>query len=265
MPKPRKNKMRPIDTPTQEDRIVQEAIRGILEAIYEPEFCAFEKLNNYRCTNFGFRPGKSTWNAIETLYQKAQSSTYSIEGDIVSAYNNVDHDILHNISKRRIKDSKFLLVIKNMLKSGIMNRESYENTITGTPQGGIVSPLLFNIYMFELDNYIYNDIIAPIIKKDKTKKRVQNPEWKNLKYKITKLKNKHKETFNFNYKKDIKKLIKQRMSIPSYQPRSIPQRPLYIRYADDWVLTIAGSFEQTIKLKQQISRYVNDNLKMELD
>ena len=201
--------MRPIDTPTQEDRIVQEAIRGILEAIYEPEFCAFEKLNNYRCTNFGFRPGKSTWNAIETLYQKAQSSTYSIEGDIVSASNNVDHDILHNISKRRIKDSKFLLVIKNMLKSGIMNREFYENTITGTPQGGIISPLLFNIYMFELDKYIYNDIILPIIKKDITKKKVQNLEWKNLKYKITQLKNKYKNTtFNSSYKKQLKKLIK---------------------------------------------------------
>jgi retron-type reverse transcriptase len=120
IPKPGKNKLRPIDTPTQEDRIVQEAIRGILESIFEPEFREFETQNEFLCTNYGFRPNQSTWKAANALKIFGQATIYGIEGHISGAYNNVDHDILINLLNKRIKDKKFIEVISKLLKSDIM-------------------------------------------------------------------------------------------------------------------------------------------------
>ena len=93
IPKPGKSKLRPIDTPTQENRIVQEAIRGILESIYEPVFQEFEKMTKMAWTNLGFRIGKNTWTALNNIKMKTGAPNFAIEGDIVSAYNSVDHDI----------------------------------------------------------------------------------------------------------------------------------------------------------------------------
>ena len=108
IPKPGKNKKKPIDTPTQQDRIVQEAIRGILDEIFEPEFSAFEEKNVDLCTNFGFRNNKSTWLAIENLQKKGQGANYAIKGNIIGAYNNVNHKLLIEILQKRIGDKKFL-------------------------------------------------------------------------------------------------------------------------------------------------------------
>lgn len=138
-----------------------------------------------------------------------------------------------SILSQRITDERFLDVIKSMLKSRIMDREKFENTLTGTPQGGIVSPLLFNIYMFELDKFVYNTIILPILENNKTKKRKANPRSKNIKYQIGKLKqNKTKE----NQKqviKEIKRLITIRSKLPSHTPETIPRSVIYARYAND--------------------------------
>ena len=152
--KPGKKTKRPIDTPTQENRIVQEAIRGILESIFEPEFVEFEKKNKGVCSNYGFRPNKSTWDAVDRLKLLGRGTTQVVEGDIVGAYNNVNHDILISILKRRIKDKLFLSTIKGMLESGVFFEGKHIHSLVGTPQGGIVSPLLFNIYMFEFDKFI---------------------------------------------------------------------------------------------------------------
>ncbi|NJR76101.1 MAG: RNA-directed DNA polymerase, partial [Scytonema sp. CRU_2_7] len=175
IPKPGKKKMRPIDTPTQKDRIIQEALRGILEAIYEPEFKEFEEYTSGLCSNYGFRPRKSTWDAVAVLKYQGQSTNYCIEGDIVGAYNNIDHNILLNILERRIKDKKFLKLINNLLKAGIMEENRVIHNLIGTPQGGILSPLLFNIYMFEFDKFIYEEIIKPLVNNNSDKKSRRNP------------------------------------------------------------------------------------------
>ena len=177
IPKPGKSSLRPIDTPSQEDRIMQEAIRGILESIFEPEFRKFEISNNYTCTNYGFRSNKSAWDAIENIKVNGSQATYIIEGDIKDAYNSVNHNLLINFLKIRIKDQKFLKFIKNLLKSGIMDKGSYQHNLIGTLQGGIVSPLLFNIYMFHFDKYIYNNLF-PVYNINNQPK--SNPEYKKI-------------------------------------------------------------------------------------
>jgi group II intron reverse transcriptase/maturase len=267
IPKPGKNKLRPIDTPTQEDRIVQEAIRGILENIFEPEFREFENQNKYLCTNYGFRPNKSTWDAANSLKIFGQATTYAIEGDISGAYNNVDHEVLINLLSKRIKDKKFIDVISKLLKSGIMEKERLTHNIKGTPQGGIVSPLLFNIYMFELDKFIYSNIILLLENQNTNKTKKRNPEYTKIGYQIKTLKrSKSSNVKDSSLKRNqIKNLINIRNKIPSYLINSLPKKSIYSRYADDWVLLITSTNKEAIHCKDLISKFISNNLKMELD
>lgn len=170
IPKPGKNKKRPIDVPTQSDRIVQEALRGILEAIFEPEFKHWGHITRNLSNNYGFRPGMGPWKSLGILKKYHKPCTMVIEGDIVSAYNNVNHGILLSILRKRIKDKKFLGLIKQLLKSGIMDEKKYEHSLIGTSQRGIVSPLLFKIYLFGLDKFVFNEIIFPLQKRELGKK-----------------------------------------------------------------------------------------------
>lgn len=269
IPKPGKSELRPIDTPTQEDRIVQEAIRGILEAIFEPEFQEFEILNKYSSTNYGFRPNKSTQLAVDNIKLKGQRAIYVIEGDIKGAYNNVNHQILLRELKRRIKDKQFLKVIKEMLISGIMDTNHFTHTLRGTPQGGIVSPLLFNIYMFKLDKHIYQNYTKKYQTLTENTTKKQNPSHKNLGYKISQLsKNLKNETTKQNRKnilKEIKSTRKDRLKIPSYEINTLPKTANFTRYADDWVLLLTCNKTECLNVKTNIKSWISDNLKMELD
>lgn len=265
IPKPGKNKKRPVDTPTQEDRIVQEAIRGILEAIYEPEFQEFESANNLRCTNFGFRPVRSTFDACTALKMHGQKTNMVIEGDIKSAYNSINHDILINILGRRIKDKKFINVIRELLRSGTMDDGKFEHSLCGTPQGGIVSPLLFNIYMFEFDKFIYNQIFPTI---ETNIVRVRNPEHANLGYEMktlrAKIKNADTESRK-TLKKKYKAIEQYRFKIPSYQIKSLSKSCVFTRYADDWVFTFTGNLEEASKIRDILSDFLETQLKLTLD
>lgn len=269
IPKPGKNSKRPLDTPTQEDRIVQEAIRGILEAIYEPEFQEFEKNNRFIATNYGFRPKKSCIQALNTLKLQGQTSNYVLEGDIIGAYNNVNHNILLNILSRRIKDKKFMSVINSMLKSGIMDKNQYEHTLTGTPQGGIVSPLLFNIYMFEFDKFVYEKIIKPLsdshsgIKKrssETQKRRYESNKYLGL-WKSSPTGSEESK----KYKNLFQMTRKSKFTIPSYEISTLPKKAVYARYADDWVILFTGTQKLSIEFKNLVKDFLASQLKLELD
>lgn len=280
IPKPGKKKKRPIDVPTQSDRIVQEALRGILEAIYEPEFKTWgittKNLNN----NYGFRPGKSTWSAMDKIKKYSQRCTIAIEGDILSAYNNVDHKILLSILKKRIKDKKFLNLIKQLLKCGVMDQHRYEDSITGTPQGGIVSPLLFNIYMFGLDQYVYHEIISPIIEEGKNKcgDDATKP-YRRIRYqtevalsKFKEIKNKHKQNPNKYTKEDVKLAEKKFKKLRSIKLNTtygnaarLERKAVYVRYADDWVLAVTCNKTEAEIYKRKIAEYLLTERKMQLD
>lgn len=266
-PGKKKGKMRPIDTPTQQDRIVQEALRGILEAIYEPEFREFETRTRYYCSNYGFRPMKSTWFAVNNLKLKGRGTTIAIEGDIVGAYNNVNHDILLAILGRRIKDKQFLQVIKDLLKSGVMHKGTYIHSLVGTPQGGIVSPLLFNIYMFEFDKFIWENYIQSTF--ENVEKPVNHPEYKRVSYQMTKVLDKYRTTAiiedRFALRKEYKRLQKLRYKIPHSIPGSLPEHAIYARYADDWVLLTTSTHERAAEIKEEITAFLLSELRMELD
>lgn len=275
--KPGKKKKRLIDVPTQSDRVVQEALRGILEAIYEPIFKEQGETTKHLCNNYGFRPKQSTWSAISKLEKYSRKCNIIIEGDIVSAYNNVDHGILMEILKKRIKDHKFLKLIKDMLKSGIMDRNTFEHSLNGTPQGGIVSPFLFNIYMLGFDQYIYEDFIVPILNenKGKSEKEKSSTKYNKAKHKADlalKAYKKARNNQNTETKPNIKQLRKKfkearkiRNEIPYADILSLTKGAVYVRYADNWVLAITCTISKAEKIKKKIAGFLKTERKMELD
>lgn len=276
VPKPGKSKKRPIDVLTQNDRIVQEAVRGILEAIYEPVFIEWGEKTQNLCNNYGSRPNKSTWSAVEKLETWSRKCTTIIEGDIVSAYNHVDHKILLKILRERIQDKKFLNFIKQMLKCGVMDKGKYEHSLSGTPQGGIISPILFNIYLYGFDQYIYNEFITPILEKNKEYKvkEAVSPIYKRRSrdfYKTLKEYKEYKSTQNPDKKhlKVLEKQFKQFRVITLNTPYAYAEKrqkgATYVRYVDDWVLALTCTKTEAIQIKNNISKFLNDQRKMQLD
>lgn len=142
-------KQRPLGIPIFSDRLIQEVCRMIMEAIYEPTFSD---------NSHGFRPNKSCHTALKQIKNTFRGANWFIEGDIKGCFDNINHQILIDILRKRIKDERFIRLIWKFLKSGYMENWIFHNTFSGTPQGGIISPILANIYMNEFDTYI-EDII----------------------------------------------------------------------------------------------------------
>lgn len=138
---------RPLGIPALRDRIVQEALRAILDPIYESDFWAH---------SYGFRKGRSTMDAIAVVMSHVNNRTYYyvIEGDIKSYFDNVHHRKLLSILKKRIADKDIITLIWKFLKAGVMEDGLFARTETGVPQGGVISPLLSNVYLNEFDQWV---------------------------------------------------------------------------------------------------------------
>ena len=282
IPKPGKTELRPLGIPDAEDRIVQESIRGILEAIYEPEFETFYSSTRGRIENFGFRSHKSTHNSIKRFQTLGQRTHWVIEGDIKAAYDTVDHDILVKLLQRRITDKKFLNLIEAYLKAGVMEDRGVAHSLIGVPQGGIVSPLLFNIYLFELDKYVYkelNGFVHALNKKQNKTKIEHNPLYRSMLYKKSQLGKKLRiikrnrplrelsSQERKNYREVLLELKAQTLRIletPSKSDSKSTYELIYVRYADDWILGITGPKVFATYFRNKITSFLNNYLHLEL-
>ena len=140
-------KMRPLGIPTFTDKLVQEALRMILEAVYEPVFLD--------CSH-GFRPNRSCHTALKSIKRGFNGIRWFVEGDIKGCFDNIDHTALVGIINSKIKDARLIKLIWKMLKAGYCEDWRYHMTYSGTPQGGICSPIFANIYLHELDKFVVN-------------------------------------------------------------------------------------------------------------
>jgi len=207
---PKENgKVRPLGIPTIRDRIVQEAVRMALEPIFEADFSQY---------SFGFRPNRCTMDAIKCIKWSTQERKryfWVIEGDISAYFDTINHRKLMKLLARRIDDGKLLNLIWKFLRSGVMEQKLFRDTKLGTPQGGIISPLLANVYLHELDRYM--EKYTALSREDKTTRR------------------------------------KSRMA-----------NFVYVRYADDFVILSNGSKEQALAMREEISNFLSQTLRLAL-
>lgn len=245
-------KMRPLGIPSFRDKLLQEVIRRFLEAIYEPIFSDF---------SHGFRPNRSCHTALKQSLPYFKGARWFIEGDIKGCFDNIHHDKLIEILQRKIKDSKFINIIRSFLRAGYIEDFRYNQTYSGTPQGGILSPILANIYMNELDN----KIMEIKQKFDKPATRCINPEYDKIRGKRywlqVKLKNATEEEKPALISK-INEYSKELLKIP-YKSQT-DKNIAFVRYADDFLIALRGNNEDCIKIKEQLTQFLKDELKLTL-
>jgi group II intron reverse transcriptase/maturase len=223
-------------------------MRIILEAYYDGQFSK---------KSHGFRKGRGCETALEAITHKDgwKSVKWFVEGDISDCFGSIDHDILMKILKESIQDNRFLRLTENLLKSGYMEDWKYNATLSGCPQGGILSPLLSNVYMNKLDQYVENELIP---KYTKGERRAENKKYRA----ILKQKDKYKRHKNWEKVKEAEK-ISQKM--PSKDPADPNfKRLYYIRYADDWLIGVSGSKEEADEIKTHIAEYLLKELNLNL-
>lgn len=221
IPKPGKpGKFRPLGIPTLTDRLVQMALKNVLEPIYEADFYP---------TSYGFRRGRSTLDALAMIQRhldphKAGPSKvqYIIEGDIKGCFDNIDHHLLMQRVRGRVGDKKVLRLILAFLKAGIMAEGNIRHPVAGTPQGGIISPLLANIHLAAVEERYGRWIPGPRERSATAQKR-RLWDWQNGR--------------------------------PSFY---------LIRYADDFVILVAGSQEEAEKEKIALADFLRQQLHLEL-
>lgn len=243
-------KMRPLGIPSFDDKLIQEVVRLILESIYEPTFSD---------QSHGFRMGRSCHTALKYVQKYFTGTKWFVEGDIKGCFDNVDHHVLMHILRKRIADEHFIGLLWKFLKAGYMEDWNYHNTYSGTPQGSIISPILANIYMNELDNYMQEYAnrfncgerrkINPAFKK---KLDICRGKEQRLKRNAAKMSDEEKERLTA----EIKELRRSLRSMPySDQMDENYKRVFYVRYADDFLIGVIGSKADAEQIKKDVGMF----------
>ncbi len=254
-------KMRPLGIPSFDDKLLQEVIRMILESIYEKTFSAH---------SHGFRPNRSCHTALLELKTRFTGVKWFVEGDIKGCFDNVDHQILMGLLRRRIKDEHFLGLIWKFLKAGYMENWTYHNTLSGTPQGSIISPILANIYLHELDRYM--ESYAKEF--NRGRKRQRNKEYGQHRGRLEYLRyrkySKEKwgslsETEKEQAEIEIHETRVKMMSVSmGNQMDEQYRRVVYVRYADDFLIGVIGSKQDAENIKIDIGEFLKKMLRLEM-
>jgi group II intron reverse transcriptase/maturase len=243
---PKKNgKLRPLGLPDWSDKLVQEVIRLLLNAYYEPQFSDH---------SHGFRPKRGCHTALREI-KKWDGTAWFIEGDISKCFDKLDHQMLLAILREHIRDERFIQLISELLEAGYLEDWKYHATLSGTPQGGVLSPLLANIYLDKLDKYIEQQLIPAHTRGEARK---ANAVYKNIQRKASRARKEGRT-------EEAKLLRQLQQQQPSKDPDDPDFRRLrYVRYADDFLLGFNGPKEEAEEIKQKLEAFLRDSLKLEL-
>jgi group II intron reverse transcriptase/maturase len=245
---PKKNgKLRPLGLPAWSDKMVGEVVRLLLEAYYEPQFSD---------RSHGFRRKRGCHTALREINSTWTGTVWFIEGDISDCFGSLNHQVLLAILAEKIQDQRFLRLVRNMLKAGYLEDWEYHDTLSGCPQGGVISPILSNIYLDKLDDFVERELI-PQYTRGKTRSR--NPEYVRAEWRCR----------SARQRGDRAEARKQRRimrALPSTDPMDPGyRRLLYTRYADDHVLGFIGSKAEAEEIKGKLARFLRDTLALELN
>jgi group II intron reverse transcriptase/maturase len=258
IPKPDGKKLRPLGVPTADDKLVQGVVKLLLEAIYEPVF-------SHR--SHGFRRNCSCHTALSVIQDSWNGIKWVVDVDVVGFFDNIDHGILLDLLRKRIEDERFIHLIARMLKAGYMEHWTFHATFSGTPQGGVVSPILANIYLHELDEFLA-EMKARF---DRGKRRAVHLPYQRLSDAICKRRHLIDELLAQNRpaeaaaeKEKVRELQTKRSTMPAqnwFDPTF--RRLLFCRYADDFLIGVIGSKADAREIMQQVATFLRDRLKLE--
>lgn len=244
---PKKNgKTRPLSLPTWTDKLVGEVVRLLLEAYYEPTFSD---------RSHGFRPGRGCHTALREVANTWAGTTWLIEGDISDCFGSLDHEILVSRLAENISDNRFLRLVRSMLTAGFLEDWIWNATLSGAPQGGGASPILSNIYLHRLDQFVETVLIPEFTRGTA---RAKNPEYLRVSWAISNARRRGDPA-------TARKLRPLQHRLPSKDPRDPGFRRLrYCRYADDHLLGFTGPRAEAEEIKQRLAEFLREDLKLEL-
>jgi group II intron reverse transcriptase/maturase len=239
-------KKRPLGLPTWSDKLLQEAMRLILEAYYEPQFSP---------ASHGFRPSRGCHTALDEIYHRWVGTKWFVEGDIARCFDSLDHSVLLSILSEKIHDGRFLRLIGNLLQAGYLEDWRYNATLSGSPQGSVLSPILSNIYLDRLDRFVETTLLP---KHNRGNRRRPNPASVHMRDQAKRLE-------KSGLRDEANQLRRQMKQVPSLDPMDPTYRRLrYIRYADDWLLGFSGPRCEAEAIKCEVGTFLHDELKLEL-
>lgn len=244
---PKKNgKLRPLGMPGWSDKLLQEVVRSILEAYYEPQFSD---------RSHGFRPGRGCHTALREVINRGAGTKWFIEGDICSCFDKIDHTVVLKILGERIHDNRFLRLIGKLLDAGYLEDWQFHATYSGVPQGGVVSPILSNLVLDRLDRYVENELIPA---HTRGQRRKTNPPYVALTVAASRARKQ-------GDREKARRLSQEAARLPSRDPEDPNFRRLwYVRYADDFLLGFIGPKVEAEEIKQHIARYLREELRLDL-
>ncbi|SKB95518.1 group II intron reverse transcriptase/maturase [Sphingobacterium nematocida] len=255
IPKKNGNK-RPLGIPSLDDKLVQEVIRMILQAIYEGSFSNL---------SHGFRPHRSCQTALMQCQRSFSGTRWFIEGDIKGFFDNINHDVLIRTLEERITDDRFIRLIRKFLNAGYVEDWKFFNSYSGTPQGGIVSPILANIYLDKFDKYM-EEYIRNYDKGQRRKETAEHLKLRSRKQCLTKKLKKEEDTTERKILiNEIRNIEQERRFIAESDDMDTNfKRMKYVRYADDFLIGVVGSKEDSQQIKQEIKSFLQEKLQLEL-
>ncbi len=244
---PKKNgKKRPLGMPVWSDKLVQEVIRLILEAYYEPTF------NEH---SHGFRAERGCHTALREIHHTWKGTTWFIEGDISQCFDKLSHELIIQKLEEDFQDGRFIKLMRELLDAGYMENWTFNAETSGVPQGGIVSPILANILLDKLDKFV-EEMLIPKFTKGNRKRA--NQEYHSLIVQASK----ERKQGNIVEAENLKK---QAQRLPSIDPEDPKYRRLkYVRYADDFLLGFVGPRKEAEEIKQELRAFLQRELKLEL-
>jgi len=244
---PKKNgKKRPLGMPVWSDKLLAEVIRSILNAYFDGTFSEH---------SHGFRPERGCHTALREIYHTWKGTTWIIEGDIADCFGSLNHDLILSALAEPIQDGRFLNLIKRLLDAGYMEDWTFNKTLSGVPQGSILSPVLSNILLSKLDRFVETDLLPQY---NKGSRRKTNQAYRSLMNRAHRLrKNGRKEA--------AQKSKRQAQKLPAIDPQDPDYRRLkYCRYADDFALAFIGPKAEAEAIKQRLRTFLHEELKLEL-
>jgi group II intron reverse transcriptase/maturase len=244
---PKKNgKLRPLGLPTWSDKLVGEVVRLLLEAYYEPTFSD---------RSHGFRPGRGCHTALREVANTWTGTTWFIEGDIADCFGSLDHERMVEILSEKIHDNRFLRLLRNMLKAGYLEDWVWNATLSGAPQGGCASPILSNIYLHRLDEFVETVLIPEYTRGGR---RARNPAYLKLQYELAAARRRGD--------RDQARQVRDRMRcLPSVDVHDPGYRRLrYARYCDDHLFGFTGPKAEAEEIKQRLAKFLREDLNLEL-